>query len=418
LSTVKVAAEEASPDTRGVSEAMTENTGEAGHSAAASALGYVFQVEIALVELVRRARSEPSTRLTIERYDDVAFDSDGTPRELLQTKHHISGVGDLTDRSRDLWRTLRVWIDAIRTGDAIIPGSTFSLLTTAVAPDGSATSMLRPAARNVDAAAAALELVASTGGQQANANAYEAFLRLSPDERLKLLEAVVILDRSPGLVDVSSLLVAELGWALRPHYRDQLVDRLVQWWDRRVFEHLRTGQQPIEAEEVFYELDAIRDEFTADALPVDVSIEDAETRELGEDERAFVYQLQLLAMSHRGLELAIRDFKRAYMQRSRWLDDALVSSRELRRYEARLVDEWQHLATPAWDDLEEDDADRLAAGRALYERIQVLDLWIRANCQERFVVRGSYHMLANELKVGWHPDFIDRLRDLLGPAAA
>ncbi len=209
--------------------------------------------------------------------------------------------------------------------------------------------MLRPAARNVDAAAAALELVASSGGHQANANAYEAFLRLSPDERLSLLEAVVVLDRSPGLVDVPSLLIAELGWALRPLYRDQLVDRLLQWWDRRAFEHLRSGQQPIEAEEVFYELDALRDEFTSDALPIDVSIEDAEGRELGDDERAFVHQLQLLAMSHAGLELAIRDYKRAYMQRYRWLDDALVSSRELQRYEARLVDEWEHLRTPAWD---------------------------------------------------------------------
>jgi hypothetical protein len=75
-----------------------------GHGAAPSALGYAFQAEVGLVELVRRAKVEPATKLTMERYDDVAFESEGWPRELLQTKHHIAAVGNLTDRSRDRWR--------------------------------------------------------------------------------------------------------------------------------------------------------------------------------------------------------------------------------------------------------------------------------------------------------------------------
>jgi hypothetical protein len=76
-----------------------------GHGAAPPALGYAYQAEVALVEFVRRAKIESATKLTIERYDDVAFETDGRPRELLQTKHHIRGVGNLGDRSRDLWRT-------------------------------------------------------------------------------------------------------------------------------------------------------------------------------------------------------------------------------------------------------------------------------------------------------------------------
>jgi hypothetical protein len=70
---------------------------------------------------------------------------------------------------------------------------------------------------------------------------------------------------------------------------------------------------------------------------------------ISEDERPFVRQLQLLAISSRSLELAIRDYKRAYMQRARWTDDALVSSPELRPYEERLLDEWEHVAASAWE---------------------------------------------------------------------
>lgn len=28
-------------------------------------------------------------------------------------------------------------------------------------------------------------------------------------------------------------------------------------------------------------------------------------------------------------------------------------------------------------------------------------------------MRGSYHILANQLKIGWHVDFFDRLKQLL-----
>jgi hypothetical protein len=387
-----------------------------GHGAAASALGYAYQAEAALVELVRRAKVEPATKLTIEKYDDVAFEADGRPRELLQSKHHIEGVGDLTDRSRDLWRTIKVWIDSVEAGDAVLPGATFSLLTTATAPDGSVASLLRGEERDVPSALSTLELIAAAGGNAANASAYEAFLRLDENRQRALVSAIVVLDHAPGLADVTPALISELGWSLRPRFREQMVERLLEWWDRRVIQHLLTGQVPIEADEVFYELDALRDEFSAHDLPIDITREQADARELADDERVFVQQLQLLAMSSRPLELAIRDYKRAYMQRARWTEDALVSSRELRRYEERLLDEWEHISAAAWLELGEEDEERRRAGQEVYERIQFVELWIRPNCQERFVSRGSYHMLANELKVGWHPDFLAHLRHLLETA--
>jgi C-terminal domain 7 of the ABC-three component (ABC-3C) systems len=386
------------------------------HGAAPSALGYAYQSEAALVELVRRAKTEPATKLTIERYDDVAFEQEGRPRDLLQSKHHIAGVGDLTDRSRDLWRTLRAWIDALLSGDAMLPGTTFSLLTTSTAPDGSAASLLRTEGRDAATALATLELVAAAGGQVANASAYQAFLALREAERRDLVGAIVVLDRAPSLGDVTQALIDELGWSLRPRNREQMAARLLEWWDRRVITHLLGGQAPIEAEEVFFELDALRDEFSARDLPVDITREQADQRELGEDERIFVQQLQLLAMSNRPLELAIRDYKRAFMQRARWTEDTLVSSRELRRYEERLLDEWEHVSTAAWEAIGDDPDERQRVGREVYDAIQGLDLWIRPSCQERFVSRGSYHMLANELKVGWHPDFLSRLRYLLETA--
>ncbi|WP_407937321.1 ABC-three component system protein [Kineosporia mesophila] len=42
----------------------------------------------------------------------------------------------------------------------------------------------------------------------------------------------------------------------------------------------------------------------------------------------------------------------------------------------------------------------------------------RSGCEKGFVVKGSRQMLADELQVGWHPDFSIRLAALRKPAGA
>ena len=69
----------------------------------------------------------------------------GAPLELLQTKHHLKKAGDLSDGSVDLWKTLRVWAEAVSDGPSLPRRTRFVLITTAKAPDGTAAAHLRPA---------------------------------------------------------------------------------------------------------------------------------------------------------------------------------------------------------------------------------------------------------------------------------
>jgi hypothetical protein len=64
----------------------------AGGTARDAFLGYTYQAEIALLELTRRriASADPEWSLTIEVFDDVAFERDGSPEEFLQTKRVLS----------------------------------------------------------------------------------------------------------------------------------------------------------------------------------------------------------------------------------------------------------------------------------------------------------------------------------------
>ena len=75
-------------------------------SAGPSALGYLYQARYAMFLLLL---AEEEAALSIERFDDVAFEQSGTPYELLQLKHHLGTNAALTDASSDLWKTIRIW---------------------------------------------------------------------------------------------------------------------------------------------------------------------------------------------------------------------------------------------------------------------------------------------------------------------
>jgi hypothetical protein len=99
------------------------------------ALGYRYQTTWALLELLRRAPGRPDASISLEMHDDVAWDADGSPEELLSLKHHVNTTRNLADGSDDLWRTLRVWMDTANPGDP--HGHTLTLVTTASAAAGS-----------------------------------------------------------------------------------------------------------------------------------------------------------------------------------------------------------------------------------------------------------------------------------------
>jgi hypothetical protein len=129
------------------------------HGAAASALGYLFQCRYALLEGLRAVPDMPQLLISIEKFDDVAFEANGEPTDLIQTKHHIDKAGDLSDASVDLWKTIGIWLKSVAE-DIEAPFRTkFVLLTTADAPAESAASFLRM--RDRDEAAADKLLMAA-----------------------------------------------------------------------------------------------------------------------------------------------------------------------------------------------------------------------------------------------------------------
>jgi hypothetical protein len=396
-------------------------------SAADSALGYLYQVRIALLWSLRRAKSGTDFVVSLETLDDVTFESKGgTPEELLQTKHHRNQEASLSNASGDLWKSLRVWFEGC--AKAQVPaGTAFYLLTTGAAPPDSAASFLRSDGRDVAKALPILESVAQSSESEANAPAYAAFLAAPLSARRNILDNVVVFDRAPGVLTIDDDLKNEVFWSAEQRHLDAFLRRLEGWWLRRVIKQLSSSPLPagILGAEIEAEMSDLREQFKQDNLPID---EDLVTFTLDEETHAahadyqFVHQLKLIDAGKRRVAAAIRDFYRAYEQRSRWLREELLLVGDLTRYEGKLVEEWELVFAAAKDEIEAtafETAKRKAA-RAVLAWAEQAVIAIRPGVTEPFVVRGSFHMLADEAppRIGWHPDFRDRLAEILKPSNA
>jgi len=398
------------------SENMTSNANNR-FSANASALGYMFQCRYALLESLERLRKCEEFTVSIETLDDVVFEANGIPTELIQTKHQINRSADLTDASPDLWKTIRIWCEGL--SDNTIPdGTMFFLITTAQAADGSAAFYLK--ADNSRDINKGIERLASTAESSTNRSlqaAFRAFKKLSREQHNLLFRNVIIFDCGPTIVDLDKLLrSAVYGFAER-RFIDSFLNRMEGWWFRRAIRHLaEEHSKPILSEELEAETSRLREQFKLDSLPIDDDIMSASVDASGYQDKVFVHQLRLIEIGNPRILYAIRNYFRAFEQRSRWIREDLLLVGELDRYEEKLIEEWELFFHQMRDDIGDNATEvvKKEAAQSLYKWVETgHHHFVRQGVTEASISRGSYQMLSDQRKVGWHPDYAERIRNIL-----
>lgn len=403
---------------------MADGRGKADRfEASASAVGYVYQLRRALYSCVERHGHGFDWCTAIEAGDDVEeVVEDG--RILYQLKHRAEGVR-MTDHSTDLWKTLRIWADAVTNKRIDLQETDLFLLTTAELPADSAGSLLQSVEsgiRDEDRALAALLAARQTSESKANRKAYEAFDKLSDGDKRRMLTRVQVIGNAPDVDGVGDMLLRRVVLAVGHEYAQSFLQRLEGWFYQRAIRQLRTNEMdPITAEEFDQKFTELRNQFRPENLPIDEDIAILEPDPSDYADMTFVRQLDLIDVGSRRVGIAIRDYIRAFTQRSRWSDENLLQLGEISRYERRLIEEWHELFAEMEDGLgsEATEAEKVAAAKEVY-RWAMLEARrrIRADCDEPFISKGSFHILADDLSVGWHIDFLARLAAILEPAGA
>jgi hypothetical protein len=398
-------------------------------SAGEQGLGYIYQARLALLHLLQLPEN---TAVCLEKDDDLDFvDSDGG-KSLASLKH--KAIGDrLTDLSTDFWKSVNIWLIRYKRDGRAASNLRFFLFTTGtVSPDSFLARLLPEHSVAPDEVKTLAELandaLTKSTSKLIKPIAIE-FNELNALEQQDFLERILILDGSPRIADIPTIIRDKHMRSIRREHREFVFQRLEGWWTDAVIKHL-TGAMPdgVFGYEVSDKLSSFAEEYKADNLPITFRGKlPADEIDTDTDPRLFVAQLREIGISSNRIRSAILDYYRAFEQRSAWAREDLLVMGEVEEYEDRLTDEWSRYRDVAFEKLKNDSAEDALrdAGVSLYnwaefETGKIESLRIRARVTEPFVLRGSLHILADstpEPTVYWHPRFLDRLGTVLEVAS-
>jgi len=406
---------------------MTDPTTDK-YSAREQGLGYIYQPRLALLHLLQLPEN---TAVFLEKDDDLDFiDGDGG-KSLASLKH--KAVGDsLTDLSIDFWKSVNIWLVRYKRDGGAESNLRFFLFTTSTVSSDSFLTRFLPDHPILSGEAATLTALADAALVKSKSKLIgqiaTGFNELSDPEKQNFLERILILDGSPRIGDIPAIIRDKHMRSIRREHREFVFERLEGWWTDTVIKQLTGARtEGIFGYEVSDRLSNFAEEYKADNLPITFrGMVPAEEIDTETDPRLFVVQLREIGISSNRIRSAILDYYRAFEQRSAWARENLLVSGEVEEYEDRLADEWNRYKDVTFEKLKGNSAEEVLreAGVSLYnwaefETGKIESLRIRAQVTEPYVLRGSFHILADatpEPRVYWHPRFFDRLGSVLGVA--
>jgi hypothetical protein len=318
------------------------------HAAEGAALGFWYQAFYALLTLVTLSTDDAA--IGIEQLDDLELKADGQ-KLLYQLKHSISATpSSITVRSGSLWRTMKVWIDALPS--LTLSETTLHLVTVGGIPKDSPLLALttHQADRSELAAAMTAEAERVMEARDAAAKASKklpyadridgcsAFLGLTEAERLNLLRRIEIRPDSPTVAEVEQR-IAEHFQLVLPEHRAAVASRLIEWWDRQVVYSLCGERERV----------VTRAELQAQIMAIVADIEQAklvpefETVSHPQDyqpDGMLARQIELVKGKPYDLERAIREEWKAREQRARWLTGNSAMATRITDYDQVLREHW------------------------------------------------------------------------------
>lgn len=384
-------------------------------SAKEPSLGYIYQIKYSLLLFLTNSRNLDNPILRIECLDDIDI-TDINSTNLYQTKLHINSKANLTDSSVDFWKTIRIWSEYISDGTINIDQTTLSLITTESIPT---TSILYRLKNNIFSDSELQEIlkkldsIAISSTNKSTKKGREEYQKLSIENKKKLIRSIRILDNSIDMSEVDKNIKKQLILSSYPNHLDAFLEVLDGWWLGKAIDNLTGKVDSIKFEELQIKISNIRDSFQADNLPnhfpeqMEISDEDVENLK----EKTFLKQLDLIsiASNSRTVKRAISDFRRAFEQRSKWLRLQLLNPEEEEEYDKRLRDHWRNIFDIMSDEADGKTGDDLKKlGKDFYINqfaTSCPQIKIREKFNEDYLTRGSYQILSDEKKIGWHPYF-------------
>ena len=380
------------------------------HDASAQALGYLYQTQCALLLLLKSDDSD--IKICVEKFDDISFHKNDKPENLLQIKYH-SNKGNITNSSIDFWRTLKVWIDSIKKDSQLLEKTSFCIITTNSISENSIIEKIRGKTESIDYIYNNLRKIAEEGRKTIKSDSllskcYDTFINFDSSLVQGLINKINITPDFVRPSEVNEKILQKIKICTTQKNENTVFERLMGWWYKKMIECLESIEPVfISYNELRSELFYITSELNDDNLPNDVTQKEIEAIKKTNDVKTLIFQLEIIDSKSQKINNALKNYYQSYAQRSKWLRENLISPDEIDDYDTQLSNEWEYQFSEITDNIDNKtpDIQKKEMGKELYNILMNQNIPIRKNVNDKTISRGSFNGLANEKKIGWHPDY-------------
>jgi hypothetical protein len=397
---------------------MTQSTGKSRSRAKrktevpGQALGYGLQYT-RLLQLLLQA--PPGSACSIEYLDDVALEG-GDGIQLIQSKSALT-ANPVADRAKSFWKTLSNWVTLAKDGDCDPDRTVFEIYVSR--PVSGPLVEAFTAADTPVAAHEAIQMARTTlWGEGPNyPQRSQVAAEISPyvDNVFSAdVDLVTKLIQNFRLTCGSGSPQADVEAILKTHpisYSKigDIADHLTGVVKRRVDELLEKGRPAVIARDEFWVW------YTAYVQKVDRELvlqshakRPSDKEATGHLPRVFVQQLDLIGLPFEDKLEAVSDYLMAAADRTDWAASGDVDATSFEELDRSLTRSWRNKRLACR--VAHGSKAQAEQGQALYAECMGIDMTVQQKEAPDHFIPGCLHRLADDLQIGWHPDYAGQLK--------
>jgi hypothetical protein len=377
------------------------------YSAAGQYLGYALQP----VRLCYHLLDCPAgAHVSLEHTEDVAVHYADGQQLLEQTKSAIR-QNPISDWADDLWKTIANWLSNIKAGEVDLALSMFRIYVTPAHQSDVAVAL--NAATTMDEIIRLTEQIRTKLSKRKRAPScqdhLQVYLDASDEERFALVSRLVI-DSNDD--DPLAILRQRLVLAVPERLMDRVCSYLLGNAKDRADRLIRAKRAAIISGDEFkrnFHAFMQSNNLPGYLKPLSSPPEPEQVGVVISTRPTFIRQLELIEAKEDQFVRAASDFLRTSADKVLWADAGDIFEGALDDWDNDLIRRHEFVSNEIAETHSRDPPQ--IKGRLAYNRCGQLQPPLDGRVVPGHFVHGSYNALADDLRLGWHPDYKQKLED-------
>ena len=366
-------------------------------------LGYTLQFPRALYHLLR---SGPGDTVSIEVLGDVAIIESSGEVTLEEDKSSIVG-NPLTDRSTDLWKTFANWIEIINDRNLDVRKTKFILYCNQSGRHG-IVDEFSSAQNQLDAQKAIDYAKIELNDIGAEHDIWKYYDNVINQHETLLLDVVERFELQVG----NSAGYDEVRYEIqRKHVPDNLIEFLMNklsgWLQKEISEKIANRKPAVVSWDDFNHQFLILFDRARRLELIDFTSKypsgDEDVQSQVKIRPRYLQQLEAIDTSVDDILEAVSDYLRANVNHDKWIENEIIDENVASDFESKLINFWKNQTRRI--QITEKSLSEKEKGQLLFVDCKSRKETIRDMNPPNSTIAGTYHALADEPVLGWHPSW-------------